>query len=534
MTMRDKKVIIIMIASLFVLSAILLGTQGIGVQSGSVNKTSSYSDLAVSNTYLGVNITLSNVYINNSYFTDYSLGIINGYMYRALYASNLTINSTGVLHTNGHNIYLTGTFDNKGHVLTGANYNPAGMISYGGSGGGARANNTTSSYSGSSTLVPGGMGTSKTHAQNGSKANFPVLNNTIIQAMYHSGFNNYLLGTDGQSYYFYNYSDSFGFYLNSGSGGNGLYLQANKIIAGNISSNGTNGLNNTEYNVYTGGGGAGSIILAHAGSNFTSGNVTAMGGKGGFSNKTIYTGGNGGSGTIYNYSYGNIAPISVGTQFHIPVITPGFVFKNSFVSVDISGLVSDNVVVNGNGTLKITDINTSHYNYNYSSIVYFNGSFDQKSYGTSSYNDSGQNSPSSNNNLVSTFTGPRSLNLLNAGILPYSIYSIDTFGSNSNLKLQTGVALSTPMGYVLTDKLTSYNPLVGSNVITIYIDQKSGVLLKLVTPYYSYEVTGTNIPLDHTSAPLPLNDIEIGGGVAAIVVVAGIVGYTMMQRKKKP
>ena len=532
--MRNKKVIIIMIASLFVLSGILLGTQSINAQTGSVNKTSANNDLAVSNINLGANITLSNVYINNSYYTDYSLGIIGGNMYRALYASNLTINSSGVLHTDGHNIYLTGTFDNKGHMFTGSSYSSFSMISYGGSGGGARANNTTSSYSGSSTLVHGGIGTSKDHAQNGSTAKFPVLNNTIIQAMYHWGFNYYLLGASGQSYGFYNYSDSFGFDLGPGSGGNGLYLQANKIIAGNISSNGTNGLNNTEYNVYTGGGGAGSIILAYAGSNFTSGKVTAMGGKGGFSNKTIYTGGNGGSGTIYNYSYGNIAPISVGTQFHIPVITPGFVLKNSFVSVDISELLSDNVVLNGNGSFKITDINTSHYFFNYSSMLYFNGSFDHKSYGTSSYNDSGQTSPSFNNNLMSSFAGPRTLNLLNAGILPSDIYALlGTFSGSSNLKLQTGVALSTPMGYVLTDKLTSYNPLVGANAITMYIDQKSGVILKFVTPYISFEVTGTNIPLDHTSAPLPLNDIEIGGGVAAIVVVAGIVGYTMMQRKKK-
>ena len=70
-----------MIASLFVLSGILLGTQSINAQTGSVNKTSANNDLAVSNINLGVNITLSNVYINNSYYTDYSLGIIGGNMY---------------------------------------------------------------------------------------------------------------------------------------------------------------------------------------------------------------------------------------------------------------------------------------------------------------------------------------------------------------------------------------------------------------------------------------------------------------------
>ena len=72
--MRNKKVIIIMIASLFVLSGILLGTQSINAQTGSVNKTSANNDLAVSNINLGANITLSNVYINNSYYTDYLLG----------------------------------------------------------------------------------------------------------------------------------------------------------------------------------------------------------------------------------------------------------------------------------------------------------------------------------------------------------------------------------------------------------------------------------------------------------------------------
>ena len=106
------------------------------------------------------------------------------------------------------------------------------------------------------------------------------------------------------------------------------------------------------------------------------------------------------------------------------------------------------------------------------------------------------------------------------------------YGYSANIKLQTGVTFSTPMGYDLTDKLTLYDPVLGANLVTMYIDQKSGVILKYVSPSFSYEVTGTNTPLDHTSPPLPLNDIEIGGGAAAIALVAGVVGYTMMQRRK--
>ncbi len=525
--MRNEKVFIILLATLFVMSGILLGTQGINPQTGSINNTLAHNDHAVSNINLGVNITLFNVYINDSYYTNFFLGIINGQMQQSLYADNLYINSSGVLYTNGHSIYLSGIFDNKGHVFTRSSYYSFSLISYGGSGGGARANNSTSSSLGSSTLDHGGVGTAKIHAQNGSAAKFPALNNTLIQAMYRSGFNIYLMGADGQYYQYSNNSNNFYVNLNPGTGSNGLYLQANKIIAGNISSNGTNGLNNTKYNIYTGGGGAGSIILAYAGSNLTAGNVTAIGGKGGSSNKTNYTGGNGGSGTIYNYSYGKTAPISVSTQFHIPVITPEFIFNGSTTSFTMNSLPSNDIILNGNGTYKLSGINTKTYSFNYSCAIYFNGSYNVKSYGSLSYNNSGQN------NLVYSIPafGPHSINLLNAGILPNSL-SYMLYGYSANIKLQTGVTFSTPMGYDLTDKLTLYDPVLGANLVTMYIDQKSGVILKYVSPSFSYEVTGTNTPLDHTSAPLPLNDIEIGGGAAAIALVAGVVGYTMMQRRK--
>ncbi len=535
--MRNKKALIVLLASVFVLSGVLLGTQSVGSHIGPVHNASVKTDLAVSNMYLGSNITLSNVSINDSYYTNFPLGIWDGHMHRSLYANNLNLNSSGVLYTDGFNIYLTGVFDNKGHVYTGTTNQIMGnsnlLFSYGGSGGGTRANNGSESGFGGFTLVHGGMGTTKIHAQNGSSAKIPALKNSLIQAMYSSGFNNYLAGAMGQSYYYQNSSTNISIYMYGGSGSNGLYLQANSIFAGNISSNGGNGANNTQYHVYTGGGGAGSIILSYAGSNFTANNVSDKGGKGGYSNKTIYSGGNGGSANIYDYSYGNTPPISVGTQFHLSVIKPVFVFNGSTVSVTASQLMPDSMILNENATFKMSSINTNKYTYNYSTRVYINGTSLHNLTGTSGYNDS----HSTVINQVFPAFGPRTMNLLNAGILSTSVYYMLEYiffnGPTYQIGLQTGVSINTPMGYVLTDKLFVYNPILGTNIATVYVDHNSGLALKLIHSDISLEVTGTNIPLDHASAPLPITDIEIGGGIAAIAVVAGVLGYSVSGRRKK-
>ena len=386
--MANKKVYTVLLVFVFLLSGIFLGIQNINPLIIHVRGTPVNKDIAVSDVYLGSTIGLCNVSINCNDFTNYALGIWDGHMCGSLYANNLNISSSGVLYTDGYNIYLAGVFDNKGQVYTGNVETFIKPISYGGSGGGARANNGSEGGFGSPTLVNGGMGTTKIHAQNGSSAKMPLLDNSLLQALYSSGFNNYLAGTRGQPYSFLSFTPNFCLRLPGGSGSNGLYLQANSIIVGNISSNGGNGAYNTQYHIYTGGGGAGSIILAYSGSNITAGNVTTLGGKGGYSNKTIYSGGNGGAGNVYNFSYGKTPPISVGTQFHLPVIKPEFIFNGSTMSISFTRLSLDGTTINGNLSLKMTDVSTNNYTFNYFKTEYYNGVLTQKSTGISNYNNS--------------------------------------------------------------------------------------------------------------------------------------------------
>ena len=528
--MQYKKFYILAVVTLFVLSgfAILMQNQNTSHSAPQNIPVSNYQ--ASTNTYLGGNVSLPNVSINSSNCNLPSLHIISGHLVRSLYANNLNISSAGVLYTDGHNIYLAGTFDNKGHVYTGQNYNlMVEQFSYGGSGGGARGNNSTLDSNGYSTIAPGGLGSSGIHAQNGSSVKIPVINNGIIQGMYSSGFSQYLTGAAGQYYSYYNSTTGYSYFTSSGDGGYGIYIQANKIIAGKISSQGENGLNSTTYNAYTGGGGGGAIILSYSGSNLTSGNISTLGGNGGKTNTSNYSGGNGGKGNVYNYSYGKTPPISVGTVFHLPIIKPVFVFNNSTTSFSLSTFLPGNVTVPGNGTYKITSVNTGKYTFNLSQRVYYQGKFDFYNSYANTYNDS-KNTVNYQYGLI---YGPRTMDLLNSGILSATFTGLTFLFSNQIMTIQTGVPISTPMGYVLTDKVSIYNPSLGASLSTLYIDQNSGLVVKIVSIYIDLQVSNTNVPLDHTSAPFLLPDNTILEVAAAAILIVGVSGYVLMHRRKK-
>ncbi|MHB8361295.1 MAG: hypothetical protein ACYDAO_03560 [Thermoplasmataceae archaeon] len=471
---------------------------------------------------LGGNLSLKNCYVNSTISLNSNL-----------YANNLTINKFGIIDTNGFNIFLTGVFDNSGKVVTGSyiskygRYYPCNnLFSYGGSGGGARANNNTLFGFGGGTLVSGGAGTNGTNAQSGSSITMPSLNNGIIQGMYASNFNLYLSGGQGQSYQCYCNNNFNSISVKGGYGSNGLYIQAKTIIAGNINAAGQNGTGDYTYNALSGGGGGGVVILAYSSNNYQRGNVSTLGGFGAKSG--VFTAGNGGSGSVYTYSYGSVAPISVNTVMHLSVLTPLHVFNGSKESISEKYYGSDSSLININGTYTITSLNTSSITYNATSIYYIDGLFaNLHKHQQISYNDS-------QSTMVSYFgVGPRTLFLLNNGIMPVQFNYLSRnnpyfYGLKASVK--TNVVINSPMGYLSVDEVSFHSPVLGVNTFVEYIDSSSGLIIKTLSSQLSFEVTSTNVPLDHASAPL--NYSIIGGlGITAAIAVAGFSFY--FYRKKK-
>ena len=254
-----------------------------------------------------------------------------------------------------------------------------------------------------------------------------------------------------------------------------------------------------------------------------------MGGIGGKTNTSNYSGGNGGKGNVYNYSYGKIPPISVGTVFHLPIIKPVFVFNNSTISLTFSSFLTGNVSVPGNDTYKITSVNTGKYTFNLSQRMYYQGKFDSYNSYVCNYNDSNK----AVNYQYGLIYGPRTMDLLNSGILSATFAGFTFLFANQIMSIQTGVPISTPMGYLLTDKVSIYNPSLGASLATLYIDQNSGLVVKIVSIYIDLQASNTNIPLDHTSAPFLLPDNTILEAAAAAIFIVGVSGYVLMHRRKK-
>jgi hypothetical protein len=165
-----------------------------------------------------------------------------------LSAGSVTIEPGVTLTTEGYSIIVAGAFVNLGTIATGlAPYGPY-PISYGGSGGGAQSQNYHP-LNGDGTLAPGGVAD---HVNNGIPAgsgNTPApgtLNSTVIQMWYSAGISQYLSGAGG---------GGIAGYFNGGSGGFGLYVQANKIHAGTIMAEGASGSGTCSGIGLSGGGG---------------------------------------------------------------------------------------------------------------------------------------------------------------------------------------------------------------------------------------------------------------------------------------
>jgi serine/threonine protein kinase len=182
-----------------------------------------------------------------------------------IFCSDLTIASGVTLMTNGYNIYCSGTVDNQGRIVTGASASQNFPLSYGGSGGGATGQGATA---GLSTLSTGGApcSISGCTAANGSSPARPSITADLLISWYHAGMNQYLAGAMGGS----------SANANGGAGANGLFIEANRIIAGNLDCAGSNGENAPGMSS-AGGGGGGVILLAYV-SRLTNGHYLCGGG----------------------------------------------------------------------------------------------------------------------------------------------------------------------------------------------------------------------------------------------------------------
>jgi hypothetical protein len=223
-----------------------------------------------------------------------------------VYANNLTIDSGITLTTAGYNIYCVGTFTNSGTVITGASTGGGGgssgngtsfTSSYGGSGGGGGGNGGSSGGNGGATLASGGAG-EVGNGNAGSTPSTPTLTSSLINSWYIKGMSNFLNGGGGGG----GYGTSGG---PGGGGGNlgfGIYIQANKIVAGSITSSGQAGIAGSSSNTPSGGGGGGggTILLAYGSGGYTAGTYTTSGGGGGAASDS--TGGTGGNGSVMTFS----------------------------------------------------------------------------------------------------------------------------------------------------------------------------------------------------------------------------------------
>jgi len=223
-----------------------------------------------------------------------------------VYCNNFTINSGVTLTTNGFNIFCSGTFINNGTINTGYYpNNPAWTQaingyslpnSYGGSGSGGGNSNLV----GGSTLVAGGG-----YLTSGSTPTPPSsITNNLLLSWYLGGFQNYLAGAGGSG-------------SGGGAGGNGIYIQANQIIAGTINASGQN---NESSSSNGGAGGGGCIVLAYGSGGYTAGSYNVSPGV--VQSSTI----EGGKGNIITYNY-STPPINISSFNYTS--TSGILNRNS-------------------------------------------------------------------------------------------------------------------------------------------------------------------------------------------------------------
>ncbi len=220
-----------------------------------------------------------------------------------LFGANLTIAPGVVVTTDGFSILASGTFDNEGTLVTGTA--PSGSLPYslGGSGGGSQSLNFCPyDENGSATLAPGGS-LSCSNSENGAAGASPaapIPSGSEVGSWFAEGMQTYLAGGDG---------GAVRGYIEAGSGANGLYIQAQTIIAGTIIAAGGPGQGTCSGIGLSGGGGGGAVLLAYGAGVFGRIDLNATGGPGAPSCDGVVASGSGGSGQLILLRYGTSPPV---------------------------------------------------------------------------------------------------------------------------------------------------------------------------------------------------------------------------------
>ena len=225
---------------------------------------------------------------------------------------NIVIGKGVTVIANGYSIISAGTFNNSGTVVAGW---PQDAAQEGSSG-----RSYPESYGGSG----GSGGGGGNPPANGSVAGNPPIDNAQILSWYDSGFVNFLTGAGGGGACHLNGIGSPGgsttvsggnvSHINyvpcadtagtaGASGSYGIYLQANRIIAGTINASGEQATQSVNRDA-GGGGGGGVVILSYGAGGLVPGTYNVQGGA------AQQNSGSGGAGQVWIYNYGSNPPIT--------------------------------------------------------------------------------------------------------------------------------------------------------------------------------------------------------------------------------
>jgi hypothetical protein len=249
----------------------------------------------------GLNYTANLVYDGN---TTLSSDVATAY--------NITIENGVTVRTNGHSMLAGGTFENNGTITAGNPHDNASL--------GVKGESYPGSFGGSGGAGGGGGGNSNS----GSTPGAPKLTAALVQSWYSAGMLKYLTGAGGGGGCTHNgYAASGGnttapggSYTNKGSGCSGVggtggsgsygvFIEANRLIAGNISALGQQGAVGSPD--AGGGGGGGVILLAYGPGGYSQGNYGVTGGSG---QNDAASGGNG-LVLVLNYTPAGQPPVRI-------------------------------------------------------------------------------------------------------------------------------------------------------------------------------------------------------------------------------
>lgn len=458
----------------------------------------------------------------------------NTTLHSNIIADNMTIESGVTLTTNGYSIILSGTFVNKGIIVAGydtSGFNAAGAqpnlpLSIGGSGGGSGISSSSGidksdalNWTAGSTRASAGANNYKANGTNGSSPSAPSIDNKLLDGWYNSGIQSYISGADGASTG--NYRGGLG-----GYGSYGIYIEANRIVAGQINVTGESVPAGYHY-ATPGAGGAGVIILSYGTGGFVKGTYNISGGS--TTNDLIdCVGGNGGNGQVIVYNYGTTPPVK-------PV--------HMFLQDGMFAKYSETEQVSADG-IKVTSA-SGYVNYSYNDISILNNTVNMSEFVDmpSSYTSYGLGIYThyyNSTDLASGFTTPLSGNkffivnatditALNQHKIPITLSNELGYASDNNISLGKIVALNTSLtvkaGTFIADEITGESS--NGNVMTVWISPSSGLVLKkdstakigagdTITTKAS--LASTDIPSKTALAPIYIYLI-IGGVVAAGLIV---------------